>query len=236
MKSSPEDSLIELDQVTRDFGQVKVLKGISFTIRKGEYLAVTGPSGSGKSTLMNQMGLLDMPTSGHIKVKGQIIDQLSDAQVAALRSRTIGFVFQAFHLIDSRTALENVELGMLYKGLPRSERKERAIAALERVGLAHRMSAYPTTLSGGEQQRVAVARAVASDIDLLLADEPTGNLDSATTSKIMELFDQLHATGLTIALITHDLRLAKHALRNIEIADGQIVRDENHTARKEAQC
>ncbi len=216
---------IELRDVTRSFPgppEVQALKGVSLSVADGEYVSVTGPSGSGKSTMLNVLGLLDRPTVGEYRLGGVLTGALGEDERAALRARHLGFVFQAFHLMSRRSVLENVLLPMLYNGTPRAEREPRAREALERVGLGHRIDFLPGTLSGGERQRVAVARAVASRPRVLLADEPTGNLDQATSAGIMTLFEELHAGGLTLVVITHDADVARRASRRIRLTDGRV--------------
>ena len=216
---------IELRDVTRSFPgppEVQALKGVNVTIADGEYVSITGPSGSGKSTMLNILGLLDRPTVGEYRLAGVLTGVLDEDGRAAVRARHLGFVFQAFHLMSRRTALQNVLLPMLYNGTPRAGREPRAREALERVGLRHRTDFLPGTLSGGERQRVAVARAVASRPRVLLADEPTGNLDQATSTEIMVLFEELHADGLTLVVITHDEDVARRASRRIRLADGRV--------------
>jgi putative ABC transport system ATP-binding protein len=200
---------------------VQALKGVNLTVPDGDYLSIIGPSGSGKSTMLNLLGLLDRPTVGEYRLGGVLTSTLSEDERAALRARQLGFVFQAFHLMSRRTVLDNVMLPMLYAGTPRAEREPRARTALERVGLGHRMGFLPGRLSGGERQRVAVARAVATRPRVLLADEPTGNLDQTTTGEIMALFEELHADGLTLVLITHDGGVARRARRSIRLTDGR---------------
>ncbi|MGY1842640.1 ABC transporter ATP-binding protein [Modestobacter sp. SYSU DS0875] len=216
---------IELRDVTRSFPgppEVQALKGVSVSVADGEYVSIIGPSGSGKSTMLNILGLLDRPTVGEYRLGGVLTSALQDDERAAVRARQLGFVFQAFHLMSRRTVLENVLLPMLYNGTPRAEREPRAREALDRVGLSHRVGFLPGTLSGGERQRVAVARAVASRPRVLLADEPTGNLDQATSAEIMVLFEELHADGLTLVVITHDGAVARRAERRIRLADGRV--------------
>jgi putative ABC transport system ATP-binding protein len=195
---------------------------VNLTIGRGDYLSIVGPSGSGKSTLLNVLGLLDRPTVGEYRLGGVSTGTLGEEQRAGLRARTIGFVFQAFHLLPRRTVLDNVLLATLYSGVPRIERMSRATAALERVGLGHRMGFLPTTLSGGERQRVAVARAVMAAPQVILADEPTGNLDQRTSGEVMDLFEELNLDGLTLVVITHDQAIADRAARSIRIADGRV--------------
>jgi putative ABC transport system ATP-binding protein len=202
---------------------VPALRPTDLVIEQGEYVAVVGPSGSGKSTLLNVLGLLDRPTTGRYELDGWDTGSLSDADRTALRGRHIGFVFQAFHLLPYRSALENVALAQLYAGTPRRAREEAAVDALNRVGLGHRLHAAPTTLSGGERQRVAIARALAANPRLLLCDEPTGNLDSATGAAVLDLIGELHADGMTVVIITHDLTAAARAQRILRMRDGVLT-------------
>jgi putative ABC transport system ATP-binding protein len=202
---------------------VVALDAIDLAVAGGDYLAIVGPSGSGKSTLLNVLGLLDRPTSGTYELDGIDTGELSDRERAALRAERIGFVFQSFHLLPHRSALENVMLGCLYQGVRRSIRRDRAGEALERVGLARRTGFLPTRLSGGERQRVAVARALAAQPSLLLCDEPTGNLDSVNTVAVLDLFDELLADGLTVVVITHDNDVAQRAQRRVRIVDGTMT-------------
>nr|WP_181411261.1 ABC transporter ATP-binding protein [Nocardioides humi] len=221
--------MIELAGVRKTYrsGSVEfeALRGVDAAIETGEYVAVIGPSGSGKSTLMNLLGCLDVPTEGHYLLAGEDTAELDEAALAVIRNRRIGFVFQQFHLLPSMSAWRNVELPLVYAGIPRAERRERAVAALTRVGLAERVDHRPGELSGGQQQRVAVARALVTEPDLLLADEPTGNLDSTSTRDVLGLFDELHAAGRTIVLITHEPDVAARAQRNLVIDDGLITVD-----------
>jgi putative ABC transport system ATP-binding protein len=203
----------------------RVLHGVNLTVSRGELLAVVGPSGSGKSTLLNIIGTLDRPTSGLVEVVGHDVSQLGDAHLSALRARHIGFVFQQFFLLSGLTSLDNVADGLLYSGLSRRERRKRAEVALERVGLSHRMRHHPAKLSGGERQRVAIARALVGQPAVVLADEPTGNLDSASSGSIMELLHELNAGGSTIAVITHDHEIAASLPRQVCVRDGLIERD-----------
>jgi putative ABC transport system ATP-binding protein len=202
--------------------EVEALRGVSFEIMAGEYVAVMGPSGSGKSTLMHILGCLDVPTSGSFRLAGEDVSAMSEDQLAAVRNRRIGFVFQQFNLLSSLSAWRNVELPLVYAGVERSERKDRALAALARVGLEDRTEHRPGELSGGQQQRVAVARALVTDPALILADEPTGNLDSVSARDVLGLLDELHRSGRTIVLITHDAGVAGAAERTMRILDGQV--------------
>jgi putative ABC transport system ATP-binding protein len=223
--------VIELQQVDKTYstGSVKVhaLQGVSLRIDRGEYVAIMGPSGSGKSTLMHILGCLDVPTGGRFLLEGEDVGEMDEVDLALLRNRQIGFVFQQFNLLPSLSAWRNVELPLTYAGVSREQRRRRAITALERVGLGDRIAHRPGELSGGQQQRVAVARALVTDPALLLADEPTGNLDSAATEEAMALFDELHAQGRTIVLITHEAELAQRARRTIRVRDGRILSDES---------
>ncbi len=203
---------------------VNALKSISFAVEPGEYVAIMGPSGSGKSTLMHIMGCLDRPTSGSLYLRGEDVSSLSDAELAEIRNAEIGFVFQNFNLLPSMTILENVEMPMLYAGVPSKERRMRAMRALESVGLADRLRHKPSEISGGQRQRASIARAIVNQPAILLADEPTGNLDTTTGNEIMELFDELNAKGNTMILVTHERELAEHASRIIFLRDGEIER------------
>ncbi len=219
-------TLIELRDLTRSFPgppEVQALKAVNLSIAEGDYVSITGPSGSGKSTMLNILGLLDRPTVGEYRIDGIVTGGLGEDERAAVRAQRIGFVFQAFHLMPRRTVLDNVLMPMLYSGVPRAQREERARATLERVGLGHRVDFLPTTLSGGERQRVAVARAVVSTPSILLADEPTGNLDQTTSGEVMGLFDELRADGLTLVVITHDAAVAARADRQVRITDGRVT-------------
>jgi putative ABC transport system ATP-binding protein len=226
------DSVIDLDQVVRDHGSppVRAVDHVSLSVARGEFVAIVGPSGSGKSSLLNIIGTLDRPTSGRTTIDGYDVDMMSDAALSALRAYRIGFVFQQFHLTDGVSALDNVADGLIYTGTPRAERRRRAVTSLTRVGLAHRLDHKPHQLSGGERQRVAIARATVSDPTLLLADEPTGNLDQSSGASVMELLHELNATGTTIVVITHDVQLAQQMPRRITIRDGQIVDDDRAAA------
>jgi putative ABC transport system ATP-binding protein len=206
--------------------EVHALCGIDVEIRKGEYVAIMGPSGSGKSTLMNLIGCLDSPSSGRYWLAGRLVSELDDDELAYIRNKEIGFVFQTFNLLPRATALHNVELPLIYNGTPSEERIERAKKALERVDLVPRMHHKPNELSGGQRQRVAIARALVNNPSIVLADEPTGNLDSKTGEEIMNLFENLHAQGNTIILVTHEMDIAQHAHRVIFIRDGKIASDE----------
>ena len=203
--------------------ETHALADIHLDIRPGEYVAINGPSGCGKTTLLSILGLLDTPTGGSYMLSGEDVSNLSAAERARIRNRQIGFIFQAFNLIGDLTVYENVELPLTYRGMGTAERKKRVQEALERVGMSHRMKHYPSQLSGGQQQRVAVARAVAGDPAILLADEPTGNLDSTNGEAVMELLRELHRAGATICMVTHDPRYARHADRSIHIFDGRVV-------------
>jgi putative ABC transport system ATP-binding protein len=212
--------------------EVRALRGVSLTIGRNEYVAIMGPSGSGKSTLMNVIGCLDTPTSGTYLLEGQSVSEMSDDQLAEIRNRRIGFVFQTFNLLPRADVLHNVELPLIYAGVPRGERRKRAETAIARVGLADRAHHKPNELSGGQRQRVAVARALVGNPSIILADEPTGNLDSKTGAEIMRMFDDLHASGQTIILITHEDEVAAHADRIIRLRDGMIESDVANAARR----
>jgi putative ABC transport system ATP-binding protein len=206
--------------------EIHALRGVSIAIERGEYVAIMGPSGSGKSTLMNLIGCLDTPSKGSYLLNGKQVSQMNDNELARIRNEEIGFVFQTFNLLPRATALHNVELPLIYAGEKSKARRERAAHALEKVGLADRMDHRPNELSGGQRQRVAIARALVNDPSILLADEPTGNLDSATGNEIMGLFEALWDTGQTIVLVTHEPDIAAHAHRQIHLLDGKIERDE----------
>ena len=225
--------VLELEDVTKTYGgaqRVTALDGVSFSVDPGELLAIVGPSGSGKSTLLHLMGTLDRPTTGAVRITGLDVADLSDRQLAALRSTRIGFVFQQFFLAEHSTIHENVADGLLYAGAGISERRAEAARALAAVGLGDRLGAKPPQLSGGERQRVAIARALVGEPAIVLADEPTGNLDSATGAQIMALIDELHAGGATIVVITHDHEIAAHFPRRIALRDGRVVGDTTRTA------
>jgi putative ABC transport system ATP-binding protein len=206
--------------------EVHALRGVSFEIHRGEYVAIMGPSGSGKSTMMNLIGCLDTPTKGKYYLNSRLVSDMNDDELAHIRNKEIGFVFQTFNLLARATALHNVELPLIYNGTPSAERKERAMQALQAVDLGERMYHKPNELSGGQRQRVAVARALVNNPSIILADEPTGNLDSATSTEIMTLFDELYKKGNTIILVTHEHDIALHAYRVIRLLDGQIAQDE----------
>jgi putative ABC transport system ATP-binding protein len=223
-------SVIRVEGLQRDFpvgGEVvHALRDVSLTIDPNEYVAIMGPSGSGKSTLMNLLGCLDTPTAGHYWLRGQLVSGMTDKELARVRNREIGFVFQTFNLLARASALRNVELPLMYGGVPSGERRRRAMEALDHVGLADRMQHKPNELSGGQRQRVAIARALVNRPALILADEPTGNLDSRTGADVMRLFEELHQGGQTIVVVTHDADIASHAERRVVFHDGQIVADE----------
>lgn len=222
--------IIEIKGITRDFPLgneiVHVLKGIDLVINKGEYVALMGPSGSGKSTLMNILGCLDTPTSGSYVLNGKTVSEMHDDELAEIRNKEIGFVFQTFNLMPRTTALDNVALPMVYAGKTKDERNKRASEVLNQVGLADRMDHKPNQLSGGQRQRVAVARALVNKPSIILADEPTGNLDSKTSIEIMKLFGEIHSNGNTVILVTHEEDIAAHAHRIIRVKDGIIEKDE----------
>lgn len=222
-------ALVEIQDISKIYNpgenEVRALDHISLTIQKGEFVAIIGQSGSGKSTLMNMIGCLDVPTEGTYILNGQNVSKLSDNELSDIRNQEIGFIFQGFNLIVNLTAQENVELPLIYRGVPKKERHELSVAALKKVGLAHRMDHRPSEMSGGQQQRVAIARAIAQAPPVILADEPTGNLDSASSMEILDILMQLHAENRTVILITHDNDIAKQAKRVIRIKDGKIERD-----------
>jgi putative ABC transport system ATP-binding protein len=224
------DILIQIEDLWKTYQmgaeEIHALRGVSFVIQKAAYVAIMGPSGSGKSTMMNLIGCLDTPTKGKYYLNTRLVSDMDDDELAHIRNKEIGFVFQTFNLLPRASALHNVELPLIYNGTPSHERKERAIQALESVELGERIYHRPNELSGGQRQRVAIARALVNNPSLILADEPTGNLDSATSSEIMLLFDALHERGNTIILVTHESDIAKHAHREIRLLDGKIASDE----------
>jgi len=227
------ETVLELDRVTKVYGEdppVHALRGTSFSVRRGELVAIVGPSGSGKTTLLHVMGTLELPTSGVVRISGVDVAGLKDRDLSALRAREIGFVFQQFFLAEHATVRENVADGLLYAGVPIAERHRRADEALERVGLADRAGFKPTKISGGQRQRVAIARALVGRPAIVLADEPTGSLDSSTGTSIMELLGELNADGATIVMITHDAGLADQLPRQIRLLDGQVVADTTDVA------
>ena len=223
-------SMIEIDDLRKTYVMgdevIAALGGVSLSIRRGEHVAIVGPSGSGKSTLMNVLGGLDRPTSGSYRFEDDPVADYDDDQLASFRNRRIGFIFQSFQLLPRLTAVQNVELPMIYGGVEPAERKARAIELLQRVGLGNRMNNRPTQMSGGQQQRVAIARALANQPDLLLADEPTGALDTATGQEVLALFDELNSQGLTLCIVTHDHEVAARARRRIAFRDGHVVSDD----------
>ena len=222
-----KDNLIQLDSVKKVFltdeVETHALAGVHMEIRRGEFVSIAGPSGCGKSTLLSIIGLLDTPSEGKYVLKGKPVETLKPSERARIRNREIGFIFQAFNLIGDLTVYENVELPLTYRGMGGAERKKRTIEALERVGMSHRMKHYPAQLSGGQQQRVAVARALGGEPSVLLADEPTGNLDSKNGEQVMELLRELHQQGATICMVTHDPRYSEWADRIVHLFDGQVV-------------
>jgi putative ABC transport system ATP-binding protein len=236
--SATSEPLVKLDGVKKVFHTDEVethaLSGIHLEIKKGEYVAIGGPSGCGKSTLLSILGLLDTPTDGGYALNGTPVADLSRSERARIRNREIGFIFQSFNLIGDLSVYENVELPLTYRDMPSAERRERVEEALLSVGMSHRMKHYPSQLSGGQQQRVAVARAVAGKPSILLADEPTGNLDSTNSEAVMNLLHELHAGGATICMVTHDPRYARYADRTLHLFDGQVV-EETHEAKAEAE-
>lgn len=222
-------TLIEIRDICKVYNpgenEVRALDGVSLQIEHGEYVAIIGQSGSGKSTLMNMLGCLDIPSSGTYILNGCDVSHMTDDELSDVRNKEIGFIFQGFNLIAALTALENVELPLIYRGVPKKERERLSVAALEKVGLGHRMDHKPSEMSGGQQQRVAIARAIAQAPPIILADEPTGNLDSASSKEIIEILKELHKDGRTVILITHDNEIAAQAKRVIKIRDGKIERD-----------
>ena len=222
-------TMIRMENITKVFYTDEVethaLSGIHLEIRKGEYVSIAGPSGSGKSTLLALIGLLDSPSDGSYVLNGKPVENLNISERSRIRNREIGFIFQSFNLIGDLNVYENVELPLTYRGMPSAERKQRVLTALERVGMSHRTKHYPSQLSGGQQQRVAVARALAGSPAILLADEPTGNLDSRNAEAVMDLLRDLHREGATICMVTHDPRFAKHAERQIHLFDGRVVEE-----------
>ena len=227
MAEGSQAPVAELRGISKIYGsgdlEVKALDQLNLTVREGDYLAVMGASGSGKSTAMNILGCLDRPTSGTYRLNGMAVEQLDDDALADVRNRSLGFVFQQFHLLGHASAMENVMLPMIYAGVPKDERVERAQAALSRVGLAQRLENKPNQLSGGQQQRVAIARAIINRPSLLLADEPTGALDSSTTAEVLELFDELHQQGITLVMVTHEDDVAARAQRIARFQDGRVL-------------
>jgi putative ABC transport system ATP-binding protein len=229
-EQTPSDVLIRTEELWKTYvmgdEEIHALRGVSFEIRRGEYVAIIGPSGSGKSTLMNMIGCLDTPSKGEYWLNGKLVSQMDDDELARIRNKEIGFVFQTFNLLPRATALHNVELPLIYNGTPSAQRLEMAKNALEAVELGHRMTHRPNELSGGQRQRVAIARALVNNPSIILADEPTGNLDSKTSEEIMKLIETLHERGNTIILVTHEPDVARHAHRIISLFDGGISSDE----------
>lgn len=222
--------MVDVNAVTKDYRMGKImvpaLRGINLTIASGEMVAIMGPSGSGKSTLMNILGCLDRPTAGTYKLHKEEVSEKSDSQLAEIRNRKVGFIFQSFNLLEQLTALENVELPLIYRGLGAGSRRDRAKSALVRLGLEDRLHHRPQELSGGQQQRVAIARAVAAQPELVLADEPTGALDSRSGEEILAVFQELHAQGITVIVVTHDPNVARHCQRIVRLADGVVIADD----------
>jgi putative ABC transport system ATP-binding protein len=232
--AEPRPGVIEVRDVVKSYavGDVAVhaLRGVSLTVDRGEYVAIMGASGSGKTTLMNILGCLDVPTTGSYRLRGINVTTLDEDDLADVRGRQIGFVFQSFNLIPRTRALANVELPLSYGGLPRAERRPRALAALDRVGLSSRVQHLPSEMSGGQQQRVAIARAIVTGPSMILADEPTGNLDTHSSVEVLSIFERLHDEGKTIILITHEDNVAAHAERVVRLSDGQVISDELNSA------
>jgi putative ABC transport system ATP-binding protein len=230
MAGAGEQSALVIDNLVKTYvmgaAEVHALRGVSLRIDRNEYVAIMGPSGSGKSTLMNMIGCLDTPTSGTYLLEGQSVREMSDRQLAEVRNKRVGFVFQTFNLLPRATVLANVELPLVYGGVGKAERRKRAADAIAMVGLSDRINHQPNELSGGQRQRVAIARALVSNPSIILADEPTGNLDSATGEEIMNVVDELHARGQTVILVTHEDHIAAHARRVIRLRDGMIEQDE----------
>ncbi len=236
-KKLPGDNIIQVVGLVKiyylDGVEVPAIRGMDFEIKRGEFVSISGPSGSGKSTLMHLIGCLDRPTSGKVFIEGKDVSSLHDNELAMFRNRKIGFIFQSFNLLPRATALKNVELPLIYKGIPAKERRKRAEEVLESVGLGDRMHHLPSQLSGGQQQRVAIARALAPDPAVILADEPTGNLDTASGSEILRILKELHRESRTIVLVTHEEYVARQAERIIKLRDGLIVGDEKITMRSD---
>ena len=236
MMKQEQNSVIRLDKVEKDYqigeSLVRALAGVSLNVQRGEFIAIVGPSGSGKSTMMNMVGALDIPTEGGIYLDNQNIAHLHESDLAQIRGRKIGFVFQSFNLIPTLTAKHNVALPMLFQGVNETERVAKAEELLKRVGLGDRMDHYPNELSGGQRQRVAIARALANNPEVILADEPTGNLDTKTGGEIMNLFMQLHKEGTTIIVVTHDPNIANHAQKILKMKDGVFVEEQNGNQKK----
>ncbi len=237
MNETTTPPLLELREITKEYrmgqGALPALRGVDLRVHRGEYLAIMGPSGSGKSTLMNILGCLDNPSTGIYHLGGQDVSRMSEAELAIVRNREIGFVFQTFNLLPRATAIANVELPLVYRGLEPRERRRRALQALEAVGLEDRGQHRPSELSGGQCQRVAIARALVTEPRILLADEPTGNLDTTTTRELLALFAGIHRQGNTLVLVTHDTEVAHHAKRVIQMRDGEVVRDTRTEERPE---
>ena len=233
--TTEKDVKIHVKGLKKSFGHVHVLKGIDAEIKAGEVICVIGPSGSGKSTFMNMLGCLDVPTSGRYYLNGTDVSEMSDNELSEVRNREIGFIFQGFNLIQNLTALENVELPLVYRGVGKKERRELSLKSLDKVGLSGRLDHKPAQMSGGQQQRVAIARAIAQAPPIILADEPTGNLDSHSTGEIMQILRELHREGRTVILITHDNEIAQQADRVIRINDGKVVEDTNRLKQNEEE-